>query len=60
MVAGLARPERRKYTRIATDQMTSFAALSGPPRLVSSRDISKGGIRFEAVGCEINFGDVLN
>ena len=52
--------ERRKYTRIATDQVVSFAAFAGDCRLATGQDVSKGGIRFEAVGCEINFGDVLN
>ena len=52
--------ERRKYTRIATDQIVSFAAFAGDCRRATGRDVSRGGIRFEAVGCEINFGDVLN
>ena len=56
----LARPERRKYTRIGTDQMVSFAAISGGQRLASARDISRGAIRFEVLGCEINLGEVLS
>lgn len=51
--------ERRKYHRIATDQVISFAEIDKPEILGVSKDISSGGIRFEAVGIEINFGDVL-
>lgn len=51
--------ERRKYHRIATDQVVSFAELDRPAALGISRDLSHGGIRFEAIGVEINFGDVL-
>jgi hypothetical protein len=51
--------ERRKYARIETDQMISFAPLDMRDRLALGRNISKGGIRFEAVGCEIALGDVL-
>ena len=40
--------------------MVSFATFAGDCRLATGRDVSMGGIRFEAVGCEINFGDVLN
>ena len=50
--------ERRKYRRIATDQVISFAR-SRRDLLGVGRDVSPGGIRFEAVGCEINLGDVL-
>ena len=51
--------DRRKYSRIATDQVISFAPVETRDLLGVSRDLSVGGIRFEAVGCEINFGDVL-
>jgi hypothetical protein len=56
---GKAGAERRKYSRIATDQMISFAPVDTRDRLAVSRNISMGGIRFEAVGCEIALGDVL-
>jgi hypothetical protein len=55
----LAGSDRRKYRRIGTDQMVSFASVSGRQRVASGRDISKGGIRFEVMGCEINLGDML-
>ena len=51
--------ERRKYRRIATDQVISFAPVSERDLLGVGRDVSSGGIRFEAVGCEIDLGDVL-
>jgi c-di-GMP-binding flagellar brake protein YcgR len=51
--------ERRKYHRIATDQVISFAEIDRPELLAVSKDLSTGGIRFEAVGVEINLGDVL-
>lgn len=52
-------PTRRKYLRIPTDQVISFAELDRPDQLAVSRDLSTGGIRFEAIGCEINHGDRL-
>ena len=52
-------PDRRKYARIATDQVISFSQLDERDRLALGRDVSSGGIRFEAVGCEINLGEVL-
>ena len=51
--------ERRKYHRIGTDQVISFAEINHLDQLAVSKDISTGGIRFEAVGIEINLGDVL-
>jgi c-di-GMP-binding flagellar brake protein YcgR len=53
------RSERRKYRRIGTDQVISFAPIDQRDLLAVSRDLSSGGIRFEAIGCEINLGDVL-
>jgi len=51
--------ERRKYQRISTDQVISFAPVETRDLLGVSRNLSSGGIRFEAVGCEINLGDTL-
>ena len=51
--------ERRKYRRIATDQVISFAPVETRDLLGVGRNISAGGIRFEAVGCEIDLGDTL-
>jgi len=51
--------ERRKYQRIGTDQVISFAPVERRDLLGVSRNLSSGGIRFEAVGCEIDLGDTL-
>jgi hypothetical protein len=51
--------ERRKYQRIATDQVISFAPVETRDLLGVGRNLSSGGIRFEAVGCEIDLGDTL-
>ena len=52
--------DRRKYHRIGTDQVISFAEVDAPAdRLAVSKNVSSGGISFEAIGCEIDFGDVL-
>jgi hypothetical protein len=51
--------ERRKYHRISTDQVISFAEIDRPDQLAVSKNVSSGGISFEAVGIEINLGDVL-
>ena len=55
----IQRTERRKYRRIATDQVISFAPVAERDLLGVGRDVSSGGIRFEAIGCEIDLGDVL-
>jgi hypothetical protein len=51
--------ERRKYHRIATDQVISFSEIDRPDQLAVSKNLSTGGISFEAVGIEINLGEVL-
>ena len=51
--------DRRKYRRLATDQVISFAPVETRDLLGVSRNLSLGGIRFEAVGCEIDLDDVL-
>jgi len=51
--------DRRKYSRIATDQVISFAPVADSDLLGVGRDVSTGGIRFEAIGCEIDLGDTL-
>jgi hypothetical protein len=51
--------DRRKYSRIATDQVISFAPVDARDLLGVSRNVSQSGIRFEAIGCEISLGDVL-
>jgi hypothetical protein len=56
---GEDKSDRRKYRRLATDQVISFAPVDTRDLLGVSRNLSLGGIRFEAVGCEIDLGDVL-
>jgi hypothetical protein len=53
--------DRRKYHRIGTDQVISFAPLGRAKgdRLAVSKNVSTGGIRFEAVGCDIELDEVL-
>lgn len=51
--------DRRKYPRIASEQMISFAHVDTRDRLALSKNVSPGGIRFEAIGCELGLGDVL-
>jgi len=51
--------ERRKYRRIGTDQVISFAPVDNRDLLAVGRDVSTGGVRFEAVGCEIELGEIL-
>jgi hypothetical protein len=51
--------DRRKYPRVGTDQVIAFAPVEARDLLGVSRDVSAGGIRFEAVGCEIDLGDVI-
>lgn len=54
-----AASERRKYPRIHTDQLISFAPIESGDRLAVSKNLSVGGICFEVVGCEIALGEVL-
>lgn len=51
------RKERRKYARVATDQVISFSMLDRDDQLAVGKDISQGGIRFQAIGCELEAGD---
>lgn len=51
--------ERRKYARISTDHVISFAHVDARDRLAVGKNLSRGGIRFEVVGCEIALGDYL-
>ncbi|MGH0034815.1 MAG: PilZ domain-containing protein [Myxococcota bacterium] len=53
--------DRRKYHRIGTDQVISFAPMgrANRDRLAVSKNLSTGGIRFEAVGCDIDLDEVL-
>lgn len=54
-----ANEERRKYKRISTDHVISFAHVAARDRLAVGKNLSRGGIRFEVVGCEIGEGEHL-
>lgn len=51
--------DRRKYPRIDTGHMISIAPLDTRDLLAVSKNLSPTGIRFEAVGCELELGDVV-
>ena len=51
--------ERRKYRRIGTDQLITFAPVDKRDLLGVGRDMSVGGIRFEVVGRDIELGEAL-
>ena len=55
----MADSDRRKYSRISTDHVISFAHVDSRDRLAVGKNLSTGGIRFEVVGCEIHQGDFL-
>lgn len=52
-------PDRRKYSRVAAEDVISVAPVDLPDRLAVATDISVGGIRFQAMGCDIGLSDVL-
>ena len=54
-----AADERRKYPRLGTEQIVSYAEVDRPDCFAVGKDLSMGGIRFETIGCEINLGDTL-
>lgn len=58
-MAGNGTSDRRKYPRISTEQLISFAPIEASDRLAVSKNLSAGGICFEVVGCEISLGEVL-
>ena len=51
--------ERRCNPRIPIGDLVSFTTFAGAPGLGDGRDVSLGGIRFTAVGCRLNEGDLL-
>jgi c-di-GMP-binding flagellar brake protein YcgR len=51
--------DRRKYPRIASDQLVSFTPVAGAPALADAGDISLGGICIKVVGCKLSKGDLL-
>lgn len=51
--------DRRKYPRIATDQVISVAPIADHAHLAYGKNLSPGGICFEMVGCEIDLDQTL-
>ena len=51
--------ERRKYPRIRSTDVVSFMKVNSVDKLGVGKDLSPGGIRFEAMGCEIDLGSTL-
>jgi len=59
--------DRRKYPRVPAEQMIAISPLgaesarsaSRDERLAQGRDVSPGGIRFQAIGCEIEPGGLV-
>jgi len=52
--------DRRKFPRVRTESLVSIARLgSQPATLASALDLSRGGIRFQCVGLEVEQGERL-
>jgi len=51
--------ERRKYPRIKSTDVVSFMKVNQIDKLGVGKDLSPGGIRFEAIGCEIDIGTTV-
>lgn len=58
-MAGNGSSDRRKYPRIQTEHLISFAPIEASDRLAVSKNLSVGGICVEVVGCEMALGEVL-
>jgi hypothetical protein len=51
--------DRRKYPRLRTDSIVSIRRLGPGSNLGHALDVSLGGIRFQAVGIELDLGEVV-
>lgn len=51
--------DRRKFPRVRTESLVSIARLGSQPALASALDLSRGGIRFQCVGLEVEQGERL-
>ncbi|MGH9388420.1 MAG: PilZ domain-containing protein, partial [Vicinamibacteria bacterium] len=51
--------DRRKYPRIASDQIISYMEIDAEPARVKGKDVSLSGIRFEVVGCELTVDSII-
>jgi len=51
--------DRRKFPRVHTESLVSIARLGSESALASAMDLSRGGIRFQCVGLEVEQGERL-
>ena len=51
--------DRRKYPRVQTESLVSIARVDAREALAQALDVSIGGIRFQCVGLEVEFGELL-
>lgn len=51
--------DRRKFPRVRTESLVSIARLGSQAALASALDLSRGGIRFQCVGLEVEQGERL-
>jgi hypothetical protein len=51
--------DRRKFPRVRTESLVSIARLGAQGALASALDLSRGGIRFQCVGLEVEQGERL-
>ena len=51
--------DRRKYRRVETESIMSVAHVDAPTALATTVDVSRGGIRFQCVGLEVEVGQTI-
>ena len=51
--------DRRRFTRLANEQLVSFSTFGRGSGLAQGGDVSQGGIRFTAVGCEFQRDELV-
>ena len=51
--------DRRKFTRLANEELLSFSPFGRSSGLGQGGDVSQGGIRFTAVGCEFQCDELV-
>ncbi len=52
-------PDRRRYRRLASDELVSFSLFGRSSGLGQGGNVSKGGIRFTAVGCSFECQELV-
>ncbi len=51
--------DRRKFTRLAIEELVSFSPFGRSSGLGQGGDVSQGGIRFTVVGCEFQCDELV-